>query len=142
MKIIRLFAVAIPVIAVATTAAQAAEPACKDNIAQVQRQWDRMHHQMSESPMPEVAGNFRIAKELCEKGKGAEATSYLDVVRSHLNMPVIRASKTDRVPSETLHSDGPSEHHDPKTTPAMGSKPGPAVPDIKPEGATAPTIGW
>lgn len=129
MKTIRPFALAISAIAMlATTAGQAAEPSCKDNIAQVQKQWDGMYHPSSESPMPEVAGNFRIAKELCAQGKGGEATSYLDVVRGHLNMPVIRASSTERVPPETMHSDGPSQHHDAKTTPAMGSKPGAMVP--------------
>lgn len=129
MKTIRLFALAIPAIALmGAAAAQAAEPSCKDNIAEVQKSWDKVYHRESQGAHPQVKDNFRIAKELCEKGKGAEATSYLDVVRSHLNMPVIRASKTDRVPAETLHSDGPSEHHDAKTTPAMGSKPGAAVP--------------
>lgn len=129
MKTIRLFALAIPAIALmGAAAAQAAEPSCKDNIAEVQTQWDKVYHRESQGAHPQVKDNFRIAKELCAQGKGAEAVSYLDVVRGHLNMPVVRASKADRVPAETLHGDGPSEHHDPKLTPAMGSKAGPAVP--------------
>lgn len=132
MKTIRLFALAIPaIVLMGVTAAQAAEPPCKDNIAEVQKSWDKMYPMGMDSGKTNykaVTDNFRIGKELCEKGKGSEAVSYLDVVRGHLNMPVIRASKTDRVPPETMHSDGPSEHHDAKTTPAMGSKPGAAVP--------------
>ena len=115
MKTIRLFALAIPAIALmGAAAAQAAEPSCKDNIAQVQKEWDKAYHRDPTGAHPQVKDNFRIAKELCAQGKGAEAVSYLDVVRSHLNMPVIRASKTDRVPPETMHSDGPSTHHDPQ----------------------------
>lgn len=129
MKTIRLFALAVPAIAlIGIATAQAAQISCKDNIAEVQKQWDKVYHREASGAHPQVKDQFRIAKEACQKGEQKRATEYLDVVRSHLNMPLILASKTDRVPPETLHSDGPSEHHDAKTTPAMGSKPGPAVP--------------
>lgn len=140
MKTIRLFAFAVPAVALMGAAAvQAAEPSCKDNLAEVQKAWDRVYHRESSGAHPQVKDQFRIGKELCAQGKSAEATSYLDVVRSHLGMPVVSKSEGAR-PVDTLHSDGPSQHHDPKTTPAMGSKAGPAAKDIKPDGASAPNL--
>ncbi|MCR6631316.1 MAG: hypothetical protein NVV74_15395 [Magnetospirillum sp.] len=135
MKTIRLFALAIPALAVLATApVQAADITCKDNVAQVQKEWDKMYpmgmDRGSSSNYKQVTESFRRAKELCGQGKSTEATQYLEVVRGHLHMPqLLGANNSGRVPAETLHSDGPSEHHDAKTTPAMGGTPGPAAPE-------------
>ena len=65
-----------------------------------------------------------------------------DALRAHLGMPEVATGHKPNPPNtETLHSDGPSAHHDAPTTPAMGSKAGPAGQDIKPEGASAPVLG-
>lgn len=128
MKITRLFTFAIPAIAVmAVATAQAALPTCADNIVEVQKQWDKVYHRDQQGGHPQAKDALRMAKEFCQQGKSGDATNHLDVVRSHLNMPVI--SKTiGTSPVDTLHSDGPSTHHDPQLTPAMSSKAGPAVP--------------
>lgn len=135
MKTIRLFALAIPALAVLATApAQAADINCKDNVAQVQKEWDKMYpmgmDKGTSSNYKQVTDDFRRAKELCAEGKSTEATQYLEVVRGHLHMPqLLGANNTGRVPANTLHSgDAPTEHHDAKTTPAMGSTPGQAAP--------------
>lgn len=134
MKTIRLFALAIPALAVlAAASVQAAEPNCKDNVAQVQKEWDKMYPMGMDLPSnnyKQVTDDFRRAKELCAQGKSTEATQYLEVVRGHLHMPLILGeSNSGRVPANTLHSgDAPTEHHDAKTTPAMGSTPGAAAP--------------
>lgn len=76
-------------VGLATAPAAFAARSCNDIIAETQKEWDRMVHQASEAPMPQVADNFRIAKELCKQGKDKEAHSYLDVVRSHLYLPLV-----------------------------------------------------
>lgn len=128
MNITRLFAFAIPALAVmAVATAQAAPPPCADNLVEVQKKWDQVYHRDQQGSHPQVKDALRMAKEACEQGKSSEATNQLDVVRSHLSMPVI--SKTvGTIPMDTMHSDGPSTHHDPQLTPAFGSKAGPAVP--------------
>lgn len=143
MKTIRMLALAIPALAVLATApVQAAEVSCKDNLAQVQKEWDKMYPMGMDRPgnnYKQVTDGFRRAKELCAENKGTEATQYLEVVRGHLHMPqILGESNSGRVPSNALHSgDAPTEHHDAKTTPAMGSTPGPAAPhNMHDDGAT------
>ncbi|MBI2235977.1 MAG: hypothetical protein HYU60_03315 [Magnetospirillum sp.] len=144
MKTIRLFVLAIPALAVlATATVQAAEPSCKDNIAEVQKRWDTVYHRDATGPHPQVKENFRIAKERCAKGDQKEATNYLDVVRGHLTMPIISKSAGEPLRQDPrFHSEsGPNPHHDPATVPAMGGKAGPGAPEIRPDGASAPNLG-
>lgn len=139
--------VAIPAFAILVGGVGAAQAAgkCDASIKEVQAKWDKMYPMGMDRPggsgYQSVTDSFRIAKERCAKGD-QEAEHYLNIVRAHLGMPEVATGHKPNPPNtETLHSDGPSAHHDAPTSPAMGSKAGPAGQDIKPEGASAPVLG-
>lgn len=64
-----------------------ANASCTQQINTLQPQWDRNFVPPSDPLSGQVGDNFRIAKDLCAKGREKEATQYLDVVRSHLRQP-------------------------------------------------------
>lgn len=90
---------AIPALALAIgfgTPAFAASPApCADEVAQVQAAWDAMYPMAMHTGGNQGIGDaLRIAKEKCKEGDTAAVQQYLNVVRSHLDMPQHAAPHT------------------------------------------------
>lgn len=140
--------VAVPALAVlmgSVSLAQAAATTCGASVKEVQAKWDKMYPMGMDRPdgsgYQSVTDSFRIAKDKCAKGD-PESEHYLNIVRAHLGMPEMPTGHAPQEkPRQTMHDDGPSEHHDTPAHPVYGGKAGPAAPDIRPEGASAPNLG-
>ncbi len=82
---------AIPALALAVgfgAPAFAATPACADDVAQVQAAWDAMYPMAMHTNGNQGIGDaLRMAKQKCAEGDTVATQQYLNVVRSHLDMP-------------------------------------------------------
>lgn len=61
-----------------------AEHPCQEQIKELQPKWDRMGPMPMDADYDGVKTAFRRGKELCQQGRSADASGYLDLVRSHL----------------------------------------------------------
>lgn len=82
---------AIPALALAVgfaAPAFAATPACAGDVAQVQAAWDAMYPMAMHTNGNQGIGDaLRMAKQKCAEGDIVATQQYLNVVRSHLDLP-------------------------------------------------------
>ena len=83
--------VALPALALSTGfagAAFAADHSCDASVAEVQAKWEKMYPMaMQDNGNQGIKDALRMAKEKCAAGDTVGAQQYLNVVRSHLDMP-------------------------------------------------------